>query len=216
MLKIPIRRERGMSLVELMIAIGVGAFVTAGLIAMFQVNIRMYSSSMDYIRLNQELRAILYIVTRDLRRAGYWANATSQVGIGGATYATPFAAINTATPGCVLFSYDLNKNGAADTAEQFGFLFDAAAVKMQSGHTANSCVTSSDWEALNDVDITEITNLTFVPATQSIDLDGPGPRTSSIQVRTLTVNLSGRLKRDPAVTASVSESVRIRNDGYTD
>jgi prepilin peptidase dependent protein B len=210
------RHQRGLSLIELMIAIAVGLFVMAGVFAMFQVNIRTYSNSMDYIRLNQELRAIMHLITRDLRRAGYSANATSQVGVGGAAYANPFATVNTATPGCVLFSYDFNKNGTADTDEQFGYLFDAAAVKMQSGHTANSCAASADWEALNDVDITEITNLTFAPAIQSIDLDGPGPRTSSIQVRTVTVNLTGRLKRDPAVTASISESIRIRNDRYVD
>ena len=209
-------RERGLTLVELMIAIAVALFVMAGVLAVFQMNLKTYTSSADYVRLNQEMRAVMHLITRDLRRAGYWANGTSQIGVGGAAFNNPFYGVDTSTVGCVLFAYDLNKNGTADTAEQFGFLFDAGSVKMHSGHLANSCAPSSDWEALNDVDVTEVTNLTFTPATQVIDLDGTGPRTSVVKVRSVSISVSGRLRKDPAVVATINESVRIRNDGYTD
>ena len=71
----PTGRQRGLSLVEMMVGLTVGLFITgAALLAAVNAtgeNRRLMLEA----RLLQDLRATMDLVTRSLRRAGYWGNA---------------------------------------------------------------------------------------------------------------------------------------------
>lgn len=67
--------QRGLGLIELMIAITLGLVVSAAALTLFAVVSRTSSENLNGQRLLQELRATLAFMARDLRRAGYWQHA---------------------------------------------------------------------------------------------------------------------------------------------
>ena len=72
-------RERGLSIIELMVGIAVGLIVVTGIAKLFADYVSGTKRQMLEIRVNQELRAAADLVARDIRRAGYWDNAVAGV-----------------------------------------------------------------------------------------------------------------------------------------
>ena len=66
-----LNRTRGFTLVELLIGMAIGLLVTAGAIALFVSITRSTSVVVQTNRMQQELREIGLVMTRDIRRAGY-------------------------------------------------------------------------------------------------------------------------------------------------
>ncbi len=63
--------QRGMSLVELMVALTVGLFLTAGVLTIFQSSRQTYSVSDAVSDLQESGRFAIEMLTRDIRLAGY-------------------------------------------------------------------------------------------------------------------------------------------------
>jgi prepilin peptidase dependent protein B len=216
------RRASGFSLVELMISIAVGLVVLAGITAMFAHNVKAGGDTLKMARLHQELQAVMSLMTRDLRRAGYWGNASSSIGPG-TSNTNPFTLDNPAKFGsepdgsCITFSYDRNGDGAVTTSsssdadERFGFRLRSGAVETR---ISGKACGETGWEDINDTTTTEITGLNFALASRSADIDGAGPGTSRIVVREVTVTLTGRLRNDTQVSRTLQEAVRVHNDYY--
>lgn len=209
-------RASGFSLVELMISITVGLFVLAGVTAMFAHNVKAGGDSLKMARLHQELQAVMSLMTRDLRRAGYWGNASSSIG-SGTPNTNPFTLDAPSQFGsepagsCITFSYDRDGDGAVTTDERFGFRLNSGAVETrQSGVDCSA----GGWEDINDTVTTDITSLSFALDTRSADIDGSGPGASRIVVREVTVTLSGRLRNDTGVSRTLQNTVRVHNDFY--
>ena len=74
------RKPTGFSLVELMISIVVGLVVVAGVISVFASAVKSHTDNLRMTRLNQELRTTMTLMTRELRRAGFWGG-TDLVGL---------------------------------------------------------------------------------------------------------------------------------------
>ena len=74
------RYQRGFSLVELLVSLATGLFLLAGVMGIFSATLSSQGSVLKATRLNQELRNIMDLISRDVRRAGYWgfASATGQ------------------------------------------------------------------------------------------------------------------------------------------
>ena len=210
--------QRGVSLVELMVGIAVG-FALAMVITQVFVNQVVGNTNMlKETRLNQELRAIMDLAVRDIRRGGYWGNAIS-----GAWYdGSPGVATNplnsitvgdtvnpaAATSGSsVGYSYDVNGDGTIDDAENFTIRLTGSVVELVQG------ITSPTTTSLSDPGTTTITALTFTiaPATVGIAcvVAGSNP---ALTVRKITIALTGRLADDATVTRSMQETGRVRTD----
>ena len=67
------RCQTGLSLVELMIGLALGLFISAAGFAAFAEQWREHRHATLAMRLQQDLRSAAELVARDLRRAGYWA-----------------------------------------------------------------------------------------------------------------------------------------------
>jgi prepilin peptidase dependent protein B len=66
-----LRRQRGLSIIELMVGVAIGMFIIGGAIKLF---VDMFGNNRRLLietRVNQDLRATADIIARDLRRAGY-------------------------------------------------------------------------------------------------------------------------------------------------
>jgi type II secretory pathway component PulJ len=103
--------ERGLTLVELVVAAGVTGLLMAGLLTVLQAGMRSYTWGATRVEAQQFARAALERMARELREAGY-----DPTGAG-------VAAVVVAEPGRVVFQRDLNGNGVVDpTSERVTFL----------------------------------------------------------------------------------------------
>jgi prepilin peptidase dependent protein B len=214
--------QRGLSIVELMVGVAIALFIAATGATLLAAHLRESRSLLLEARLMQDLRSAADIVSRDLRRAGYWAAATDGVWAAGTTHvaANPYTAIapGAAASDAVSFRYsrDATENNVVDSNEQFGFRLRSGAIEMQLG--------AGGWQALTDAGTLNVTEFRVTPSVQEIDLQGfcaaacPSGSTSCPphqQVRSLALVIGGQLAGNASVTRSVRSEVRLRSDAVT-
>ncbi len=242
--KIRASRASGFSLVELMISITVGLVVLGGVVSIFVSSVKGNADALKMTRLNQELQAVMSMMTRDIRRAGYWGLATSAIGAGALnlninTFANPATGTAVATGNysseaansCITFSYDMDADGNIDVGsgaaptnnpdERFGFRLNSSALEARQ---SNAACTAGGWVNITDENSVQITLLRFKLKTQQqvvgvdgmlIDSDGTGTGPSKIHVREVQITLEGWLKNDTSVKRTLQETVRIRSDRWS-
>jgi prepilin-type N-terminal cleavage/methylation domain-containing protein len=220
-------RQRGFSLIELMIAMLLGLLVSAMVIGMFSMTVGSTKQAVTTIRLNQELRTVMDLMVRDLRRSGYWNGALAasnpyasitDAGAPAAVYAAAGSAtfLNTTTAGdsgqCVILGYDADSAGASAATRVIGYRFDATddAVEVLWEDTftppvACDIVPSTGWKNLTDEQAIKVTALTFTP--------DPSPASfAAATVRNLTITLTAESLGDSRIKTTITDQVRIRND----
>jgi type IV pilus assembly protein PilW len=213
------RAQRGLSMVELLVGVAIALFIAAAGATLLAGNLRESRSLLLEARLMQDLRTATDVISRDLRRAGFWGAATDGVWAADATGVTanPYTALapGSAASDAVSFRYsrDTTENNAVDTNEQFGFRLRNRVIEMQLG--------AANWQALTDAGTLDITEFSVTPTVQEIDLRGactqPCPVGSTtcpprLQVRSLALVVTGRSTTDTSVTRSLHSNVRLRND----
>jgi type IV pilus assembly protein PilW len=114
--------------------------------------------------------------------------------------------------GCSLTGTPYDGGGFdTDNVEMFGFRLKGQTVQTRTGRAGPSdnkfnC-NDGHWEQLSEPEL-EITGLSFALNDTCI----PDLAPASQILRTVDISLTGRLATDPAVQATVSDSVRVRND----
>ena len=207
------RRQRGLSMVELMVAVTVGLIVLSGVTAMLVNSLQANNDTVRASRLNQELRAVMDLVVRDLRRAGYRGDYASYFGLlaAGQTFSNTVAVSADGTR--LDFAYDLDANGVFSDAEQFGYrLVDGKVEALR----------NKAWIALTDPGATRVTTLAFcfAPSADADCLDAPPAAGTvgvsgtavTVIVKELRITLTGEAVRDPSIVRTLRETVRVRND----
>jgi prepilin peptidase dependent protein B len=213
---------RGMSLVELMVGIVVGLFIVAGA-TYFVVNFNAENRRLLLeARLTQDMRAAMDIVTRDLRRAGYWQNAASGVSL--FTTAVPsvyyestnFGVVTPASgvaATSVTYAYDKSGGVAAAASDQFAFGL--------SGGVLTTTIGGSGAQPLTDANTTVVTTFEVspdpVPVWVSVSCSPAcaGASCPRVYVRQFTVTLSAASALDASIARTLKNRVRIRNDMQT-
>jgi type IV pilus assembly protein PilW len=71
---LPARHMAGFTLIELLVAIALGLVILAGLFRTFKVQQDSYLIQDQISAMQQNLRAAMYMITRDLQMAGYYTN----------------------------------------------------------------------------------------------------------------------------------------------
>jgi type IV pilus assembly protein PilW len=221
-LQLRARPQRGISLIELMVGLTVGLMVTAGAISLFATNVSQSRRVVANARLEQDLRNIADLITRDLRRAGYWGNAikgTVAVGAGAATTANPYVSVSPSssdTDGQIIYSFSRGtEDDAKGDEETFGFRRNSedGSVEMQTG--------KDTWKKLNDPNYTTITSLSLSDASPaSIPLGyrcptncaAGTPNCPEVKVRRYDLVVTGRSVLDNAVVRTLNTRIRLRND----
>jgi prepilin peptidase dependent protein B len=219
-------RQSGFTLIELMVSIAIGLFVAGAVTAFFVVNVKSNTDTLTMTRLTQELRGVMELMTRDIRRAGYWADADSAAGAG-ATTPNPFlsGADDVAVDkygtepdnSCITFAYQTNTTAGVQDTERFGFRLrkedvDGEQVGAVEARTANNACGDDGWENVTDENVLNISQLTFTIPITCVDIPAVTP--SKLYVRDVTITLAGQLKNDTAVSRAITETVRIRNDRF--
>lgn len=93
--------QGGFTLVELMITILISSLVLGVAYTVFSSQQKSYSNQQSVVDIQQNLRAGIYYLTREVRMAGYSENDKD-----------PDGAITTAAPGVIQFTMDINNTAA--------------------------------------------------------------------------------------------------------
>jgi len=165
------KTQRGMNLIELMVALVLGLLVSAAAINVYIKTMQTQTENIQLMRLNQDLRATMDLVVRDIRRAGFAtstpetdfdclkSNPFNDIGFFNAGTATAIAATNPAS--CIVFAYNRNNRqlnnvcgGAVQATDRFGYRINNGALEMKrSGGSEASCATGT-WEDISGSDVT--------------------------------------------------------------
>ena len=233
-------RQRGITLIELMIASAIGLVAIAAVLTVYAATVHHSREQLQTAHLHHQLFGLLQLISTDIRRAGYWRfDALIQ-----APSDNPFTTgenrlRSQAYPdehdnSCILFAYDLDKDGRvgigqcnrepctgstdADNVEQFGFRLRNFSVQTRYGGNGTAC-DSGYWQTLNEPDI-EITGLNFDILEDCTDLlNTASPCTndrSRLIRRAVFVDLTGQLVNQPATAMQLNRWVIVRNDVLVD
>lgn len=192
------KHQSGLTLIEMMIAMIIGLFITGAIIAVFISNVKSSTETVKMIRLNQELRVVMGFVSDELKRAGYSADPDNEEFIN--QLIVPAAPDNN----CVIYSYDLNANGVRNAAEEnFGFRLEDQQIQWGRNVT---CAGASGWESITFLDNSIITNFTISPPVAPIT-------NGNVTVQQYEVTITGETSLNPGIASrTISEVIRIRND----
>lgn len=177
--KRPSNRQRGATLIELLVGVAVGLLVVLGAIAIYVGTSKGGREIILVNRFNQDMRTVMDIMVSDLRRAGF-AAAGPATGANAFTVETGAAGVpvtnirvsGAAGSRCILFAYDTTWRGAGgsvagqvdDPIDYGGFRLNNGAV--QALRSAAIAGTDADcaqlqWENLNDPGVISVTALDF-------------------------------------------------------
>jgi type II secretory pathway component PulJ len=230
------RKQRGITLVELMIAGVIALIALSAVLTVYSASARHSAQLLQHAHLHQQLHALTHLISRDLKRAGYWhfdpgfrapsdnpfQNAMNQLRIQAHSGESPDS--------CILFSYDLDQDGLVgvgacddtdcadetddDNVEQFGFRLRGARLQSRYGGSGLAC-DSGYWQTVNDP-ATEITQLQFTQQSSCLNLleadRACTPESPRLIQRALEIQLSGQLRNRPDTHMAITQWVRIRND----
>jgi len=167
--------ERGFSLVELLVALGVGMIALAAFYGVFTIQNKRFNIEEQVAEMQQNVRAGVETITMDVRMAGY-----DPAGVAN------FSGITVSSTQLEL-KFDLDGNGAIAGAEDVIYKFDSANKRI----TRN--VGGGDQPFMENVQA-----FTFA----YLDSAGNVTTTSSL-VRQIRISITGKTnKRDPAYTAN--------------
>jgi prepilin peptidase dependent protein B len=203
-------KQRGVTLVELMIALAIAVVIIAAVMAVFITTVRHSRESLEQGRLNTELHRTIRIIARDIGRAGYWASATS-------SQTNPFTQSSTdltvnGAGNCILLSYDNNGDGSLPAVnsgtddERYGFRLISGAIQYRPVSATFSCTASAaSWTNMTDPSLVTITAFSVTINTSS---EPP------MEIRNVTISITGQLVSNTSITKTISQTVKVQNDKY--
>jgi type IV pilus assembly protein PilW len=214
-----IRRERGLSMVELMVGVAIGLFVVAGATVAVSNQLGDNRRLMLETQMQQDLRAAADLIARDLRRAGYWGAAesgvwtASAVSVASNPYTPMSATVSGTAASAVTFAYSRSaiENNSIDATDESGFrLSNAGVIEMRTG---------AGWQALTDVNTMRVTNFQVILTKSDIALAcfnacpvGAANCPPTQSVREFEILIDATAVHDSNVQRGVRSKARLRND----
>lgn len=213
------KSANGFSLVEIMVALAIGAIIFIALIGFFSGNLIHHNQELKTARLNQQLQAAMQLMVSEIRRAGYWGNANTD--IGATQNNNPFnnttgTDIQLPSSSCILFTYDHDLNGSLSGIstvtddERYGFRVNNQVLQTRPrGVSPFDCSGSAaSWENVTDRNVVLITSLNFTLNSTTVSSGGA----ISLLLRSVDISMTGQLANDSTITKTITQHVRIRND----
>ena len=214
------RAQHGMSLVELMVGITVGLFVVAAAATLMTNQLSDNRRLLVEMQIQQDLRASMDIITRQIRRAGAVTIGSAEVGLatstgaGGAISGYTTVTVTPISPTADDVRFVYYRNTAEDGP--YGFKLETNIIK--------TLAAEAGWQELTDANVMKVTAFTVtpvqvasavLPCPKLCPVAGGGFNTAcwpQLVVRDYTVTITAEARNDPTVRRSMSSKVRLRND----
>lgn len=201
-------KQYGNSLVELMISMTLGLASITAMASLVGHGIALNNSLLAKSRLDEEINAVVAVLSHDLKRTGYYAHTNNMVK-NPTAFVSPFdgslslaAYATEPANSCINFAYDRNKNGALDTApanENYGYRLKDRAVEIRLDGAACD---ESGWHDLTDPKVVQVMALEFAVEQTTVQ---------QITQTRVNVALQARLKKHPDISRSINTSILIEN-----
>lgn len=216
-------RQRGLSIVELMVGITIGLIVVAGASLLLSGQIVENRRLVAEAQVQQDLRATADIISRELRRSG-------AVGDDGLLVLRVWSPGGFAEP--LPNSYSANLTPASsseDTAVGFNYYPTGPGTDGPFGFrwivdsgVIESRLRAGGWQALTDpatVNVTEFEVARLDDTQIRIPCNKPCPDTTSncwptVNVRTLEIRITAESRSVPTIVRSHRSRIRVRNDHF--
>lgn len=232
--------RRGFSMVELLIALVAGLIIVGTATTLYVSIIRANATSVQLSALNLGMQGLLDVMERDIRRAGYFANASlnlsrdangnpviaptdrtamfSRTVSAGSATLQDLQQVTVTNPllyDCILLRYDANDDGAiAGTNEIMGYRFKSAALGLelrQWATVADQLVQLCEGdEGWNNISQDGQVRLTSV----TFAITPAAGFSAPTGQRTITISMVGESQQKPALSLTLQRQVRMRNDQY--
>lgn len=223
------RRARGLGLVEVLVGLALAIFVVLGALMMFGQFNDENRHLLRETRIVQDLRAASDLIARDLRRAGYWGDATAGVWTSASTGtpsinsygkmsasacsgATLDQKTTTAASSAICYSVAGDSDNAVGTSERYGFELD--------GGVIYAVIAGATRQPLTDPKTITITDLVITPSSQTLSASDFCAKACTsncpeVVVREFEVLIKGTLPNDSSVSRYLRSNVRLRNDYFS-
>jgi prepilin peptidase dependent protein B len=215
-------KQAGLSLMEVLISMSISLIVTASMVALMANSLASTTRIIKMTKLTDDLRTAMVMMSRDVRRSSYSANAMF-------CFANPNCRQNgtVSLPGDITFSdnndcfiYQMDRDQDGDATENAAGGFrrvvtgSVGRIEMWTGGSAAACDSNStDWVSITDSNNLDITSFQ-VDDNQSyteVILDDAEGNQTSHKVRKIRMNIQGRLIVDNSITRTIEDLVQVRN-----
>ncbi|WP_373973906.1 prepilin-type N-terminal cleavage/methylation domain-containing protein [Chitinibacter sp. SCUT-21] len=215
-------KQSGFSLIELMIAMAIGIFALLAISTVMTNNIQFGKNTIDLLKLNQTMRSTMNIISDDIRRAGYWNNASKLLD-GSATqnpHAYPNSPVTIGT-NCIIFSYDRDNVGdTVNDSEKFGYALINNTIYMRTPGSYYGCdpslISSSNpaWQAITDPAKIKVTTFTFTKTAPTDSSHQVSYNSSTnICITDIKIEINAETKSiNSIIKQPIQKIIRIRND----
>lgn len=216
--------QGGASLVELMIGLALSTVVISAMVGLMSNSLGSTTRIIQMTQVSDELRNAMSMMSRDLRRANYNANAAycysnSDCGVDGAANQT---ALQIPSDQCMIFNLDRDQDGDAteDGAGGFRRVVDGAGVgfiEMWVGDNSAGCnddsgVADDDWLTLTDPNIVDIDVFSVTLLTYQESIPDDDGSTLTQNTREVSLQIGGALVIDDTIRRQIDDTIRVRND----
>lgn len=223
----------GFTLVETIVAIGISAIAVLAALSLYITTVKDNSLILDQIRLNYNLQNSLNLMVSQIRRAGYWSNAQSQIftpSVNNPFMSTSSVAANntiltvynsgtvSSSGNCILFSYNLSPGSTlpsigSNPDDRFGFRLNNGVIQYRVPSSDFSCTGSnSSWENITDPNRITVDNLLFTEDENQMSIgDGDFYTTNSI-----IIQITAHLTNNSSISTTISQRANVKTGVFTD
>lgn len=219
------RSQRGLSIVELMVGVAIGLFVVAGATMLTSTQLSENRKLLLETQIQQDLRAAADIISRDMRRGGFYNTTDQAVWYSDAAASAPVPSpVSGMTPSI---------NAVPGTQTQYRYIRSGGnqgpfGFKLEGGRLKSYFANAAGWHDLTDANTVEVTTFSITPTL----VNEPTPPAPAVQqmpcprlcpdlttacwptvlVREFQISIVGRSVSDATVTRAVNLATRVRND----
>lgn len=221
------RPVQGLSIVELLVGIAVGMFVLAGATMVVSSQISDNKRLLLETQVQQDMRAAMDIIVRDIRRSGYtkWADSLVQP-----VNAAPKAAVvyrpagynnfSASLGSSIAYSYSSKPDDAMKNAivadDMHGFRLTSGKIEVLLGAGGYQALTDPNVVTITSFDITQQVSAPMpLPTCETTPCATPAcppPNGQYIATRHLVLTMNGQAVHDASIQRQVRATVRVRND----
>lgn len=215
--------QLGFTIMEVLLSISLSLVVTAAMVALMSNTLGSTSRIVNMTKLTDDMRTTMQMLTRDVRRSSYNANAmycyaNEDCGTDGSATLAPDISI-AAGGECFTFLLDRDNDGDSTENDAGGFrrvsAGEVGVIQMWVGDASPDCTASdANWAKVTNPDSMDITGFSVDDNLSYSELvfdDGAG-NTITQKVRKLRISLQARLTADNSIQREFEDVISVRND----